>query len=155
MFPAVHAQYTLHDEVHSLRVVTLMGELLGQTVHSLNTVEIALLILSAYYHDQGMIVDADELAAIRKSDAWHLHEAQWAADHPNRTELLGHLADPLLGDAQREQAALAIADLHAAMFTAFIRPRHGERSAAFVRARLGQDPRLITNGRSIADLLAR
>lgn len=154
-FPAAHGQYTLHDEVHCLRVVVLMGELLGQNVNSINAVEIALLILSAYYHDQGMIVDAEEVEEIRASEEWQFHEAQWGREHPNKAELSARLADPLLDEAQKKEVVLALADLDAAAFTEFVRQRHGERSASFLRTHYGGDPRLNINGRNVVDLLAR
>src|SRR4051812_27295249 len=47
-----HPQFTLHDEVHSCRVVHLMAKVLGdQTVKKLSCIECAFLILSAYLHD--------------------------------------------------------------------------------------------------------
>src|SRR2546421_194954 len=54
-FPTLHPQYTLHDDAHLIRVTHLMGELIPETVlqNHLNPVEIALLILSAHFHDQG------------------------------------------------------------------------------------------------------
>ena len=56
-FPSLHPEYTLHDDAHLLRVTQLMGNLIPDTVLRtvLNPVEIALLILSAYFHDQGMV----------------------------------------------------------------------------------------------------
>ncbi len=47
--------YTLHNEIHVLNIINLMGELLGRRIDELTTLEAALLILSAYYHDAGMI----------------------------------------------------------------------------------------------------
>lgn len=153
-FPAQHPQFTLHDEVHCLRVVTLMGALLGPVVDALNEVELALLILSAYFHDQGMIVDAAELPALRESEGWKEHVAHWAVEHPNRSAVLQRLAEPLLTPEQRQQAIHAAADLDAAMFTDFVRQRHGDRSAEFVMTRYGNDARLVAGSRSLAGLLA-
>src|SRR6266496_951122 len=46
-FPSLHPEFTLHDECHLLRVTQLMVLLLrSELLHSLNPVEIALLILS-------------------------------------------------------------------------------------------------------------
>ena len=54
MFPSLHPQYTLHDETHLLRVTELMGLVIPDQMlqRELNVVEIALLILSAYFHDE-------------------------------------------------------------------------------------------------------
>lgn len=53
--------YTLHDEVHAINVVVLMGKLLGEkNVKKLCALECAILILSAYYHDIGMVFTKEE-----------------------------------------------------------------------------------------------
>src|SRR6266550_7701358 len=65
VFPAVHGQFTLHDDTHCLRVVQLMAYVAGAVLKRLNAIEISLLILSAYFHDQGMVVDAVGLDVIR------------------------------------------------------------------------------------------
>lgn len=53
--------YTLHDEVHAINVVVLMGKLLGEkNIKKLCTLECAILILSAYYHDIGMVFTKEE-----------------------------------------------------------------------------------------------
>jgi hypothetical protein len=155
LFLSLHGQFTLHDEVHCLRIVTLMDALLGPLLDSLNAPELALLILAAYHHDQGMIITAAEVPGIRASDEWRVHEAQWTADHPNRTELIARASDPLLGADQKATIARAIADLEAAMFTDFVRVRHGERSAHYVRVTYTADPRLVIGGRALADVLAK
>jgi len=154
LFPAIHQEFTLHDEVHSLRVVILMGHVLGPVLAKLNAVEIALLILSAYFHDQGMIADADELTQLRESEDWTLHEAQWASEHRNRGELLHRLSDPLLDDAERSRISDSLGELNAAMFTDFIRRTHGQKSASFVVSNYKNDPRMRVEGRDLSDLLA-
>lgn len=52
--------YTLHNETHAINVIILMGNLLGERVKDLTTLEAAILILSAYYHDTGMIFTDNE-----------------------------------------------------------------------------------------------
>src|SRR5258706_571521 len=154
IFPAIHGQFTLHDETHTLRVVQLMASVGRAVIDRLNAIEIALLILSAYMHDQGMVVEAGELERIRLSDEWKLHEQNWVADHPNFAETLAKFNDPFLANAERERVGEAIADLRTAMFTDFLRRTHGTRSAEFVQRQFGSDPRLVWNGRSVVDLLA-
>src|SRR5580698_8185018 len=53
LMPKLHPEFTLHDDVHLLRVTELMGRVLPEEVLEsvLNPVEVALLILSAYFHD--------------------------------------------------------------------------------------------------------
>lgn len=86
-FPSLHPQYTLHDDTHLLRVTELMGRLLPDDVLNgvLNPVEIALLILSAYLHDQGMVLDDNEIRSLCKNQEFQVYRANWAADHPNPT----------------------------------------------------------------------
>ena len=154
LFPAVHTQFTLHDETHCLRVVQLMASVASGGVRRLNGVELALLILAAYHHDQGMIVDASELDAIRSSTEWTTHEQDWAADYPNYREAAERSHDASVTSAERDRAARVADDLRAAMWTDFIRRSHGKRSARFVSDKYRTDPRLNINSRSIADLLA-
>ena len=155
IFPAIHGQFTLHDETHTLRVVQLMQTVVGSIIERLNGIELALLIMAAYFHDQGMVVDATELEEIRSSDDWKLHEQNWIADHPNFEETLAKLNDALLTESERQRVEACIAELRAAMFTDFIRKTHGERSARFLTQRYGRDPRLVVNSRPVVDLLAQ
>jgi len=80
--PLTHGQFTLHDEAHCLRVVQLMEPVAGGALDHLNAIEVAMLILSAYLHDQGMVVDAKELETLQSGDDWKTHEQNWIADHP-------------------------------------------------------------------------
>src|SRR5215212_1708020 len=53
---SLHEQYTLHDKVHLRRVTALMAFVMPEDVQKgLNPIELALLILAAHLHDQGMI----------------------------------------------------------------------------------------------------
>ncbi|MFC1713153.1 hypothetical protein ACFL6S_05765 [Candidatus Poribacteria bacterium] len=52
--------YTLHNHIHSENVVRLMGELLGDDIEKITALEGAILILSAYYHDIGMVFREEE-----------------------------------------------------------------------------------------------
>jgi len=63
-FPA----YTLHDATHSVNICNLMAELLGEDgISKLTALEAVLLILSAYYHDTGMVYDPEEKEALLHS----------------------------------------------------------------------------------------
>ncbi|WP_306215518.1 HD domain-containing protein [Actinoplanes sp. RD1] len=59
-FPA----YTLHDERHALNVVDLMNKLASPRIEHVNPLEAALLILSAYFHDIGMVYSDEDREAI-------------------------------------------------------------------------------------------
>jgi hypothetical protein len=71
--------YTLHNRVHALNVVERMGDLLGARVDDVTAVEGALLILSAYHHDIGMVFTPEERAAIRE-ERWF---PQFLDRHPD------------------------------------------------------------------------
>lgn len=56
------SEYTLHDEVHLVRVVDLMGRLIPEgTFAILKPLELAALILAAAFHDIGMSPSGDEV----------------------------------------------------------------------------------------------
>ncbi|TLU83499.1 MAG: hypothetical protein FDX30_10740 [Chlorobium sp.] len=57
--------YTLHNEQHVLNVIDLMGKLLGEKIDYLDSLEIAILILSAYYHDIGMVFTNEDRESIQ------------------------------------------------------------------------------------------
>src|SRR5690606_11853031 len=65
-FPSLHSEYTLHDEIHLLRVTELMA-LIVPTEVELNPIEIALLILAAHFHDQGMVMDREEIVQLKNN----------------------------------------------------------------------------------------
>lgn len=58
--------YTLHNEQHVLNVIDLMGKILGERIKELDPLESAILIMSAYYHDIGMVFTEDEHDSIQK-----------------------------------------------------------------------------------------
>lgn len=63
-------EYTLHDEVHLVEVVRLMGCIIPErTLSKLSALELAALILSAAYHDIGMAPSDAEVRALLSSDA--------------------------------------------------------------------------------------
>lgn len=71
--------YTLHNRTHAENVIRIMGELLGKDgLEQLTDFECAVLILSAYFHDIGMVFSEkdknnltkeDSFAAFRKNNA--------------------------------------------------------------------------------------
>lgn len=56
--------YTLHNREHIYNVMRIMGDLLGDQINKLTGLEAAMLILSATYHDFGMIFSEEERKAI-------------------------------------------------------------------------------------------
>jgi hypothetical protein len=80
--------YTLHNHVHAENVVDRMTDLLGDRVGDLSALESAILLLSAYFHDIGMVYSAEERQAIRGESAFD----EYLRDHPE--EYLRHQANP-------------------------------------------------------------
>jgi hypothetical protein len=153
--PAFHPQFTLHDATHLLRVTELMGKVLGATLETLNAVELALLILAAHFHDQGMMPDAGELQALQGKADFKLQRDTWAVEHPNLREIERQLAQRNLVDEERLRLALRLAELESARLGDYLRLTHGQRSGDLVRHLYGSDPRLKVAGISLADPLAR
>lgn len=52
--------YTLHNQEHIFNVVRIMGQILGDRISSVHGSEAMILILSAVYHDYGMIYSDEE-----------------------------------------------------------------------------------------------
>lgn len=65
-FIVAFPKYTLHNRQHQYNIVRLMGELLHGQLDKLTGLEAAMLILSAVYHDIGMVFSPEELKAIVK-----------------------------------------------------------------------------------------
>ncbi|QEM12589.1 hypothetical protein [Mucilaginibacter rubeus] len=59
-------KYTLHNARHQFNIIKIIGELLGDYINKLNSLEIAMLILSAVYHDIGMVYQPQELEEITR-----------------------------------------------------------------------------------------
>jgi|SRR6185312_9009130 len=64
--------YTLHNSVHAENVVRLMDQLLGPRRKDLRPLEAALLMLSAFYHDIGMVFKEEERSRLSEEPDWKL-----------------------------------------------------------------------------------
>jgi hypothetical protein len=156
-FASLHPEYTLHDETHFLRVTELMGLIIPDEVLAtiLSPVEITLLILSAYFHDQGMVPDATELTSMETSQEFQLFKTNWAIEHPNYLEISQRAIDNRLSDSERARLRALEGELNGAMLTDYIRRTHGLRSAELVNASYGLDKRLEVSRVNIGGHLAR
>jgi hypothetical protein len=152
--PAFHPQFTLHDAAHLLRVTQLMGLVLGDVLAELNALEIALLILAAHFHDQGMIPEEADRAAIEVSDDFRLHRERWTVEHPNFGEIKAQRDAGHLDEKHRHRLDDKLAELEAAIWSDFLRETHGKRSAEFVSKHYENDERLKVDGVSLIDLLS-
>ena len=64
--------YTIHNAIHSLNVVRLMGSLLGTEIREYLSLGAAILILSAFLHDIGMVFEDSEKEDIVRSSEWDI-----------------------------------------------------------------------------------
>ena len=148
--PSYMPQYTLHDETHLLRTTELMAYVLGETKSKLNTVELALLILSAYFHDQGMIPTAKEYSALQKDPVFQLFADNWCVEFSNHRQLEKQLKSQVISDEERTRLALRFAELNNAMLTEYLRSSHAQRSADYLNSEYGSDKRLEIYGINLA-----
>ena len=65
-------KYTLHNRQHQKNIIRLIGEFLGDKVKKLSKLECALIILSAIYHDIGMVFSDKQLKDIEKEPTFKL-----------------------------------------------------------------------------------
>ncbi len=105
--------YTLHDEGHALRVIYMMNRLLNkESLQSLTTIDIALLILSAYAHDLGMAAGREDRTRIEKSDEFKdfllKHGDFWVEAEKHKDE----------GDVKKSE------HIYSQLFQTYLREKH-------------------------------
>ena len=154
-FPYHHPEFTLHDERHLLRVTELMAIVLDEDIKSLNPIEVALLILSAFYHDQGMVPEADEWKRIQASPQFLLSLERWEQDHSNVRDIRRQFEDPRFNDREKDALSEKLQQHLDAHRTNFLRVTHGERAEQFVHQLYGSGAELSIAGVSLATLLGR
>ncbi|MBI4774414.1 MAG: ATP-binding protein [Deltaproteobacteria bacterium] len=152
--PAYAPEFTLHDDRHLLRTTELMGLILGDEMAKLNEIELALLILSAFFHDQGMVLSEDELKALEEDEDFRLFRDNWRVEHPNYDETARQMNAPHISEERKEQLAKKIAELESALLVDHIRETHGHRSAEFIRSKYGHDKRMEVQHVNLSPFLA-
>lgn len=151
--PKYLPEYTLHDEIHFVRVTELMALILGNTINYLNSAEIILLLLAAYFHDQGMVPEPSEYTTIKKDEKFIMFRDNWYSDHPNRKELLYKIQDRDTSSDEVDRLNMLIAELENAMFTDYIRITHGDRGKELIAKIYGKDPRFEIQNCNISNIL--
>lgn len=147
-------EYTLHDECHLLRVVDLMGRILGETLRDLNAVEATLLILAAYYHDQGMVPEKQEFSRLKDSDTFRLRRAKWLNEHPNYSQFENEVLSTSVSPEERRRLRERLAELDQGILVAYLRETHAERSAHIAETVLQDDRGLKVSATSLAPYVA-
>lgn len=154
--PSFLSQFTLHDEVHLLRVTELMALIIPDEVQDkLNPVEIALLILAAFHHDQGMILNPEELASIEKNKDYIIFSENWSISHPNYQEIKHKLQDKELTTNERKEYCRIEQELNHAMLTDYIRLTHGMRGKDYITSEFSNSPLWEISGCNLAYHVAK
>lgn len=128
--------FTLHDAGHALRVANRMEDLLSDSVRrNLSDYELALLLLAAYGHDIGMTPERGKVTAHHRH-LFHPHESALSTEE---------IADfqKYLDESAAQPVTLplgsSLADLNLAdeLITHYVRERHNDWSAEWLRENLG------------------
>ncbi len=147
-------QYTLHDDRHLLRTTELMALVLDGELEKLNIIELSLLTLSAFFHDQGMILSKDELLSLERDEDFQLFRSNWLLDHPNYGETAKQLRSSNYSEERKSKLAKQIAELDSTLLIDYVRMTHGRRSSEYVCSTYGSDKRLEVQGINLAPFLA-
>ena len=149
----IHPEFTLHDETHLLRVTELMSLLIPSNVlfDVLNPPEIALLILSAFFHDVGMV--PDDLSFL-ETKGYREFEENWVVEHLGFKEAQDALARGDLPVVDRDKWFSISSELRSACIASFLREHHAQYSSEYVLRILGNDPRLAVGTGHLSRALA-
>lgn len=154
--PHLHHQFTLHDEVHLLRVTEIMSMLLSEEVLTmLNPIEITLLILSAFYHDQGMVLDDNKIEKLKNDEKFKLFKDNWIINHPNFIDIKKKISDHNFSEEQRAGFIKAYSELQDALLTDYIRVNHGENSKNYIYDKFKDDSLWMVNGINLSEYVGK
>lgn len=67
-YSKIFPKYTDHAGVHQLNILRIIGELLGEKLTEITTLEAAILILSTYLHDIGMVYTEAERSTLKNEE---------------------------------------------------------------------------------------
>jgi len=148
-------QYTLHDDVHLVNVVEIMGQIIPEgTLRRLNPIEIFLLILSAFFHDQGMVIDDNEFDQIKQNPEYQISLRNWDREYPNLKDLLDRLNLFEISEEDKEKLEELKIEFERGHLIEFIRKSHAKRSGDYFIETYNDDPRLEVNTVNISYLVA-
>lgn len=93
--PDTFPTYTLHDATHSKNVCDIIFELLGNKADDLTGLEVSFLILSAFYHDTGMVYKTEDKDFLLNSQEFQmfLKEHRYACDRVKASD--GQIPDDI------------------------------------------------------------
>jgi Histidine kinase-, DNA gyrase B-, and HSP90-like ATPase len=167
--------YTLHDPEHSYRVAQNMARLIPEsTLRRLNSIELSVLLYSAYFHDIGMAASQEEFyrwldsgeyrAFVASHENWayalrKLQSEELDEFDPREHYLRKHQAriDPDTPHLH-DRSALSFRKLQDVVYTDFLRQSHAARGADLVVTRFGpngqSDNKITVNEVNYAEQVA-
>lgn len=126
-------EYTLHDSNHSAKIIEIIGKFLPQrTLDNLNSIEVALIILSAYLHDVGMTASKEERESIIGSDSQYKILFKTQDDKKDKYDYYLSIGDHRSATFLQDQ-----------VFTEFLRKNHVSRSADYIQSNLSEGKLLL------------
>lgn len=129
---SLHKEYTLHDEVHLVRVTELMAMILGEDgIKALNPIEIMLLILSAYYHDIGMVLNDCDIENLKNNQEYITFRENWKVNHSSYKEAWNQMRSSKNSEII-DRCANVIYMFDASILTEYIRINHGRLSREII-----------------------
>ncbi|OHD55065.1 MAG: hypothetical protein A2014_05490 [Spirochaetes bacterium GWF1_49_6] len=135
-------EYTLHDEVHLLKVTEIMALLLGETLDKLNFIEIGLLILSAFFHDTGMVITKERSDELESDSEYKIYRDTWLNNYQNYYEFKDIINDSKTSVIERINANNMILELDCEIRLNYIRKHHGKYSEKYIEKEYSNDKRL-------------
>lgn len=127
--------YSLHDGSHSETILEQIFRILGdERIRKLSATDLWLLLESAYHHDVGMIISAEEAHETWKSEEFQLflkESIKWGGD-PDIVEASSLLRSESIDSAKMDDWPLKTQWALHIMFAEWFRTAHPTRSARFV-----------------------
>jgi len=121
------SSYTLHGSIHSNKLLHIASYLIAsETISQLNIVELALIIMSCYLHDIGMVCTKENCEAVLQSEEYINTIADWEELHIELKNYREAYVNAKT-EAQKNYLEKKINDLHEIGLTSYLRPRHARR----------------------------
>jgi hypothetical protein len=142
--------YTLHDSDHGFRVAENIFRLIPKrTLSNLNSIEMSILLYSAYLHDIGMAssqeefykwIESDEYQTFMNSnEQWYneLHRIESMQRHKEYEESNSEKPTKVKKKSKQEQPSLEYRRIQDIAYTEYLRINHAERGAEYVNKQFG------------------
>ena len=147
--------YTLHTPEHSRKLLHIAGYIIPKkTLAALSDLELAVMIMSFYLHDVGMVVDEDRKNKLL-ADPEFLVFLETDGDFKERIEGVRNELKSAAVEA-KPRLENQLGQLYEAAFTKFLRPKHNKKPTyepVVYQLEAGRGDLFICNDRSFRDQL--